>query len=309
MNWVGLFARDLALFAQEANSDGETVMNIGAWIAGLVQYRLAIAGIVAAAGIWLMLPFHRNTTRRIGGGIASLGGILFVSAMPVLGDALTTVAFWSFAGFTAIGAVATITARNPVYSAIWFAFTLLATGGLFLINGAQFLGVATVAVYAGAIVVTFLFVLMLSQPEGNAYYDRMSWGTLPSAFGTLSGIAFILLTSATIISVEPADMSGDVSIEASTGGAATGDLATGDLATGDLATGGALDVLDDQHVARLGGELFGRHLVAVQAAGTLLLAALVGALVIASSGKPRSRTRPVVSSGVVSGSQGGVIHE
>jgi NADH-quinone oxidoreductase subunit J len=58
---------------------------------------------------------------------------------------------------------------------------LLGTAGLFLYQGAQFLSVATVVVYAGAILVTFLFVLMLAQPEGQAYYDRVSWEALLSA--------------------------------------------------------------------------------------------------------------------------------
>ena len=53
--------------------------------------------------------------------------------------------------------------------------SLLGTAGLFLFQGAQFLGVATIVVYAGAILVTFLFVLMLAQPEGHAFYDRVSW--------------------------------------------------------------------------------------------------------------------------------------
>ena len=46
------------------------------------------------------------------------------------------------------------------------------------LTGADFLAVATLAVYAGAILVTFLFVLMLAQPEGDAPYDRVSWEAL-----------------------------------------------------------------------------------------------------------------------------------
>ena len=76
---------------------------------------------------------------------------------------------------------ATVTFRNPVYCAIWFGLSLLGTAGLFLFHGAQFLAVATVVVYAGAILVTFLFVLMLAQPEGQASYDRVSWEALMSA--------------------------------------------------------------------------------------------------------------------------------
>ena len=86
--------------------------------------------------------------------------------------------FWLLALITLAGAVATITSQSPVYSAIWFAMSLLGTAGLFFFNGAQFLGVATVVVYAGAIVVTFLFVIMLAQPEGHSAYDRITWGGL-----------------------------------------------------------------------------------------------------------------------------------
>jgi NADH:ubiquinone oxidoreductase subunit 6 (subunit J) len=71
-------------------------------------------------------------------------------------------------------AVMMITSRNPVYSALWFALVLLGNSGLFLLQQAEFLSAATVIVYAGAIVVTFLFVIMLAQPSGAARYDHHS---------------------------------------------------------------------------------------------------------------------------------------
>ncbi len=87
---------------------------------------------------------------------------------------------------TLVSAVCTVTFRSPVYCAIWFALSLLGTAGLFMLQGAQFLGVATIVVYAGAILVTFLFVLMLAQPEGHAYYDRVSWeGMLAATTGAV----------------------------------------------------------------------------------------------------------------------------
>ena len=53
--------------------------------------------------------------------------------------------------------------RNPARGAIAFAFVILNTCGLFLLLAAPFLMAATVIIYAGAIIVTFLFVLMLSN--------------------------------------------------------------------------------------------------------------------------------------------------
>ena len=130
--------------------------------------------------------------------------------------------------------------------------------GLFLLNGAQFLGVATIAVYAGAIVVTFLFVLMLAQPEGHSFYDRVSWGTMPAALGIAAGMLFAAAMTWAVLDYDPA--------------------------TPLVAAGQTRQILTAEHVAALGGELFGPQLVLVEVAGVLLLAALVGAVAMASHG-------------------------
>ena len=85
-----------------------------------------------------------------------------------------------------------MTTRNPVYCAIWFGMTLLGTAGLFLFQGAQFLAVATVVVYAGAILVTFLFVLMLAQPDGRAHLRPRELGG--AALGRAGGVIVGVLT-------------------------------------------------------------------------------------------------------------------
>ena len=68
-----------------------------------------------------------------------------------------------------------------MYSALWFASVVLSTAGLFLLADAPFLAAGTIIVYAGAIIVTFLFVIMLAQMEGKADYDRAArspaWAT------------------------------------------------------------------------------------------------------------------------------------
>ncbi len=61
---------------------------------------------------------------------------------------------------------------NPIYSALSFAIVTLSVSGLFVLRGALFLAATTVIIYAGAIVVTFLFIIMLSRHPGNAPYDR-----------------------------------------------------------------------------------------------------------------------------------------
>ena len=63
--------------------------------------------------------------------------------------------------------------------------------GLLVLAGAQFLGIATIVVYAGAIVVTFLFVIMLAQPRGNESYDRVSWGSLSKPVAVFASAALV----------------------------------------------------------------------------------------------------------------------
>ena len=65
---------------------------------------------------------------------------------------------------------------------------------------------ATIVVYAGAILVTFLFVLMLAQPQGHAYYDRVSWEALFSAAvgACMVGMLTMVITDAFASPLRPA---------------------------------------------------------------------------------------------------------
>src|SRR5438094_600062 len=139
-----------------------------------------------ALGLWLVLPARHRLGKWIGGLLVALAGGLFAYDLPLLGNWLDQGVYWILALITLGAAVATISSQSPVYSAIWFAASLLGTAGLFFYSGAQFLGVATVVVYAGAIVVTFLFVMMLAQPEGHSPYDRLTCGGLPKFWGVVT---------------------------------------------------------------------------------------------------------------------------
>src|ERR1700680_4424971 len=73
----------------------------------------------------------------------------------------TLLLFWTFAGIAVASAVLCITRSNPVASALWLVITLFQIAALFVMLDAQFLAVLQVLVYAGAIMVLFLFVIML----------------------------------------------------------------------------------------------------------------------------------------------------
>lgn len=212
---------------------------------------------VGAAGLALRLA-PQAVWRNLGV-ITSLIGIALIGvALPPLGDALPQVMFWLMAALAVVASGAAVTSRSPVYAAIWFAVSLLGTAGLFLLQGAQFLGIATIVVYAGAIVVTFLFVLMLAQPEGHSPYDRISWAGFAIPIATI-GVALLIGALFTSLPQFSPVSSPD-------------------------------EVLHESHVARLGAELFARHLISVEVVGTVLLVALVGAIVIVIQGNPRRGT-------------------
>src|SRR5690349_5046523 len=69
--------------------------------------------------------------------------------------------FWAFAGLAVVSALLCITRQNPVASALWLVVTLFSLAALFVVLDAQFIAVLQVLVYAGAIMVLFLFVIML----------------------------------------------------------------------------------------------------------------------------------------------------
>ena len=132
------------------------------------RHTIALAALLGAAGLWLMLPRGAARGRMIGVLLTAAALGLGAAQLRPLGSWTAEGVFAALAGATVVAALATITFRNPIYCAIWFGMTLAGASGLFLFIGAEFLAVATLVVYAGAILVTFLFVLMLAQPEGDA---------------------------------------------------------------------------------------------------------------------------------------------
>jgi NADH-quinone oxidoreductase subunit J len=74
---------------------------------------------------------------------------------------VTVVLFFAFAALALAGAFGVVLSHNPVHSALWLVLTLISVAVLFLLQDAQLLAAVQVIVYAGAIVVLFIFVIML----------------------------------------------------------------------------------------------------------------------------------------------------
>jgi NADH-quinone oxidoreductase subunit J len=253
---------------------------------------LAGAVVAAAASLWLLLPNGQdNRSARWLGTLLGLGALAaFILAGRRLGGLGEEAVFLIVSLVAVVSAAATIVSRSPVYAAIWFALSLAGVAGVLLVLGAQFLGVATIVVYAGAILVMFLFVLMLAQPAGLAPYDRVSnepflsalagavlLGVLSLSIGRLSAPPAACCSTPARTTVTPAG--------ATPSAAGAGDETATAAATSSAAIAAVADPLAENHVARLGGELFSRHLVAVEAAGVLLLVALIGAIAVVSRGE------------------------
>ncbi len=83
--------------------------------------------------------------------------------------------FWLFAGVAIVSAFLCITRRSPVASALWLILTLFCLAGIFVLLDAQFIAALQVLVYAGAIMVLFLFVIMLLNLGRGGPSDLRGW--------------------------------------------------------------------------------------------------------------------------------------
>jgi NADH-quinone oxidoreductase subunit J len=146
------------------------------WMDPSIPY---LACVLGAVGLFLMLrPGDRSM--RLGGAVLGLAAVawLFVSVTQAVGEVAQVPAISGSAAFATIfslialaSAVRMITHSRPVYSALYFIMVVLSSAGLFLVLEAEFMAFALIIVYAGAILITYMFVLMLSQQAPDAAHE------------------------------------------------------------------------------------------------------------------------------------------
>jgi NADH-quinone oxidoreductase subunit J len=164
---------------------------------------------------------------------------------------LQIILFALFASVAVISSVMVVTRRNPVIAALFLILNFGALAGLYLLLAAQFIAVVQIIVYAGAIMVLFLFVIMLLRPEAEKRFfeenPRMKWYALGIGGLTLATLVYAIFLGTLHIQGNPAP--------------------------------GA--VLEIGKVEAVGSELFSGYLLPFEAIGFVLLAATVGAMVLA----------------------------
>jgi NADH-quinone oxidoreductase subunit J len=272
-----------------------------------MDYALLAATALGAIGLYLMLPRERAPLVRLGGiaGAMALGALflfLVQAAGQKVGGAEGGVAggppvyFYLFASIMIAGAVGVVCQPRPVYAALYFVLVTLAGAGMFVLLMAEFMAIVLIIIYAGAILVTYVFVIMLASQGSTGgsvvapAYDRRASGGSVAVFVAfvLAGAVLqaLLPTSGRALAVQTDVSHRDVRMAQNIGV--------------DVNTGAELAPTTapaPSNVQVLGTSLYSQYSLSLELAGVLLTIALIGAVVIA-----RKNTSPdlvVLGSGKV----------
>ena len=176
--------------------------------------------------------------------------------------------FWLFATIMLIGGVSVIAFRNPVSSALSVVTCFVGLAGLFIGLSAFFVGVIQILVYTGAVMVLFLFIIMLLDLKDEA---KAAKPLLPVAAGIALFAAFMIQLVG-VLSRSPNKTAPALDKETLAAAASNPEF------TGKIATTLTQGKLPDVHL--IGHTLFTDYNLPLQILGVLLLVATVGVVVL-----------------------------
>jgi NADH-quinone oxidoreductase subunit J len=160
---------------------------------------------------------------------------------------VTQILFWFLSVVALFSALMVITSRNPVHSVLWLIATFFAISGHYILLNAQFLAIVNIIVYAGAIMVLFLFVIMFINFNKETEPRKNRWLKM---IGAIAGGCLLLVLVAA--------------------------LKDSDIKQQDaLVNAGNIGLIQ-----YLGKELFSTYVVPFEISSVLFLSAMVGAVVI-----------------------------
>jgi len=172
---------------------------------------------------------------------------------------ITVLAFYTFASVAVAAGLFVVLARNPVHSVLWLILTFFSAAGLFVLMGAEFVAMLLVIVYVGAVAVLFLFVVMMLDVDFAALKDGLAQ-FLP--IGLVMGV---------ILLMELALIFGNWII------------ADGAPAVRQAVAPAPEDIDNTQALGRL---IYTEYVYLFQAAGLILLVAMIGAIVLTLRHRP-----------------------
>jgi NADH-quinone oxidoreductase subunit J len=169
---------------------------------------------------------------------------------------ITEILFYALSALALISAISVIASKNPVYSVLSLIVTFFAISGHYILLNAQFLAIVNIIVYAGAIMVLFLFVIMLMNLDKDTEPQKNKWLKLA---GAVAGGSLLLVLVAALRNTE----------------AAMAQMKEGDIGL----------------IQNLGKVLFNDYVVPFEISSILFLSAMVGAVVIGKRDKDDTVTR------------------
>jgi NADH-quinone oxidoreductase subunit J len=181
---------------------------------------------------------------------------------------MTEVVFYVFAAVAVISAALCILQRNPVSAALWLVSTMFSLAAIYVLLNAQFIAAIQVLVYAGAIMVLFLFVIMLLN-LGHAESDMRGPSTVAA---TLVIVGLLGLELFALLRYSPRQLASEFSQWPSYADPATVFVA-GQLTQQESSARGV--------VGAVAAPLFEAYLIPFEITSILLLVAMIGAVVLA----------------------------
>ena len=175
------------------------------------------------------------------------------------------IAFYFFSAILIASAVMVIAGRNPVHSVLFLILAFFNAAGLFVLMGAEFLGMILIVVYVGAVAVLFLFVVMMLDID----FADLKRGTLQYLpFGVLIGLILVaeLVMVGSVWALKPATQAA-------------------------LANATPAGITNTEALGRI---LYTDYVYYFQIAGLVLLVAMIGAIVLTLRSRPGVR-RQVIS--------------
>lgn len=159
---------------------------------------------------------------------------------------ITQILFWFLALLAIVAAIGVISSKNPIFSVLWLIVVFFAISGHYILMNAQFLAIVNIIVYAGAIMVLFLFVIMLMNLNAQAEPVKNIYMKIA---GIISGLTLMIVFVAALSSSPTQDTI--------------------------MRAGTNVGLIE-----HLGKALFTQYVVPFEIASVLFLSAMVGAIII-----------------------------